>query len=361
MKISSVNKLVSQMKKDGFDAVLICPSEELKYFTGNTLMMCKRFQGLVIKSDSSAFYICNTLYKGEVEKNLSGIKLYTWFDSEDMPDSVGKILIGEGLHGKKVGVNSAAPAYWILDITRTAGITFVNAMPTFEEMRVIKTDEELVNLQKAADISDAVFDKVVRYIRHGLKEADIRNFLLTEMEKLGGTGAWAIVACKPNCSYPHYSGTDGVVCTQDVVLLDFGCIYNDMRSDMSRMVFVGGISDKEREVYEICRKATKAGQDACFEGAYIPNIDAAARNIISDAGYGDYFEYRVGHGIGYMIHEEPYIKVSNTRYLEKGMVFSIEPGINIPGEFGMRVENIVAITSNGTEILNKSSDEIIIV
>jgi Xaa-Pro dipeptidase len=130
---------------------------------------------------------------------------------------------------------------------------------------------------------------------------------------------------------------------------------------MSRTLFVGGITEEQRKVYDICRESTEAGEAACFEGAYIPDIDKVARDVISASGYGKFFTYRVGHGIGYMIHEAPDIKASNKRGLEKGMCFSIEPGINIPGKFGMRVEDIVAITDNGTEILNKSTHELIII
>jgi len=145
------------------------------------------------------------------------------------------------------------------------------------------------------------------------------------------------------------------------VLLDFGCVCNDMFSDMSRMVFVGGISDENKKIYEICRKSTEAAEAAAVEGAFIPDVDKVAREIIDNAGYKEYFVHRLGHGIGYMIHEAPDIKASNPRKLEKGMCFSIEPSINIPGKVGMRVEDAVAITENGTEILNKSTHDLIIV
>ena len=105
------------------------------------------------------------------------------------------------------------------------------------------------------------------------------------MQKHGGTNTWGIVACGPNSSYPHYSGAGGVVEKQDVILLDFGCVYNNMCSDMSRVIFVGGITDEQRKVFEICQKSTKAGEDACFEGAFIPDIDKAARDVVEAAGY----------------------------------------------------------------------------
>jgi len=360
MRKNFIDKLVSLMNGSGLDAVLVCPSEELKFLLGFSPMMCERFQGLFIKSDGSVFYLCNVLYTGELKNHFSDMMIYDWFDGDFMPEAVFKVLEKEGLAGKTIGVNSTAPAFSILDIAATAKITFVNAKPLFEEMRIIKAPEELENLRVSASIADKAFTEVIKFIKPGIKEADIRDFMFSTMIKNGGRDPFAIVATGPNSSYGHYLGGERAVESQDVVLLDFGCIYNDMCSDMSRMVFVGGISDEYRKIYEICRKSTEAGEAACFEGAFIPDIDRAAREIIANTEYKKYFDHRLGHGIGYMIHEAPDIKASNPRKLEKGMAFSIEPGINIPGKIGMRVEDIVAITENGTEILNKSTHDLIV-
>ena len=361
MRTTYLNKLISLIKENNLDAILVSPSEELLFFTGHSPSPCKRFQGLFIKNDGDYFYVCNLLYMGEVKKNYPEMRAYGWFDGDEMASTVSEALATEGLHGKRIGVNWATPAFNMLDIAAATGITFVNAMPLMEEIRIIKTDKEIECLRAVAALTDEVFSEVIKFIKPGLKEIEIKSFLFSEMEKRGGTNPWAIVARGPNSSYPHYGGSAGVVEKKDVVLLDFGCVYNGLRSDMSRMVFVGGITEKQKEVYNICRKATEAGQDACFEGAFIPDIDKAAREVIEDAGYGEYFRHRVGHGIGYMIHEEPYIKGSNKRKLKKGMCFSIEPGINLPGEFGMRIENILAITEQGAEVLNKSTHEIVVV
>ncbi|WP_313371231.1 M24 family metallopeptidase, partial [Sedimentibacter sp.] len=152
-----------------------------------------------------------------------------------------------------------------------------------------------------------------------------------------------------------------VIQEKDIIILDWGCKYNGMCADMSRTVFVGDITEEERQVYEIVLKSQEEGEKAAVKGAYIPEVDKAARDVIKDAGYEKYFFTRLGHGIGYSVHEAPDIKKSNQRYLEEGMVFSIEPGIYIAGKFGMRIENIVAVTENGNEILNKASKEIKII
>lgn len=361
MRKAYVDKLVSLMNSGGMDAVLVCPSEELKFLAGFSPMMCERFQGLFIKKDGAFFYVCNLIYSGEFAHALKDLKIYTWFDGDVMPDMLHAILEKEGLLGKTIGVNSSAPAFSTLDIAAKTHVKFVNAKPLLEEMRVIKTAEELDNLRISASIADKAFGAVIKFLKPGMKEAEVKSFLTAEMIKNGGHDPEGIVACGANSSFPHYMGGDGVIAAQDVVLLDYGCAYNDMRSDMSRTVFVGGITDEQRKVYGICRESTEAGEAACFEGAFIPDIDKTARDIIENAGYGKYFINRLGHGIGYMVHEAPDIKASNPRKLEKGMCFSIEPGINLPGKFGMRIEDIVAITEGGTEILNKSTHDLIVI
>jgi len=361
MRKQYVDKLVSLMKEEGMDAVLVCPSEELKFLIGFSPMMCERFQGMFIKSDGTQFYLCNMIYTGELESVLGDYRVATWFDGEVMADAVYRILDGEGLLGKKIGVNSTAQAFNIIDIAERTGIKFANAKPILEEMRIIKTADELESLRVAAEITDKAFSGVIGYIKPGMTEAQVKDFVTSVMAKHGGEQPWALVASGPNSSFPHYMGGDRVIEPQDVVLFDIGCSYKDMRNDMSRMVFVGGVTDEQREVYEVCRKSTEAGEAACFEGAFIPDIDIASREVIDEAGYGEYFFTRLGHGIGYMGHEAPDIKASNPRKLEKGMSFTIEPGINILGKFGMRVEDVVAITENGTEILNKSTHDLIIV
>jgi len=361
MKKSYIDKLVSIMKSSSMDAILVCPSEDMTFLLGYSPMMCKRFQGLFIKNDGDIFYICNLLYTGELKKISGDLKVYGWFDGDNMSDEVFKILKKEGLIGKTIGVNYSAPAFNVLDIAEKTNIKFVNAKPHLEEMRIIKNEEELENMRIAASIADKAFSEVIKFIKPGIKESEIKEFLFSSMAKNDGYNPFAIVASGSNSSYGHYLGCERIIESQDVVLLDFGCVYNNMCSDMSRTVFVGGITDEQRKIYNICRQATEAGEAAAVEGAFIPDIDKAARSIIDNAGYKEYFDHRLGHGIGSMVHEAPDIKASNPRKLEKGMCFSVEPGINIPGKIGMRIENIVAITENGTEILNKSTHELIII
>ena len=278
-----------------------------------------------------------------------------------MTDVVRTALTEYGLVGQTLGTNSSAQAFNVLDITRDCDVKFVNGREVLEEARIVKTAEEVEDLRRAAAIADVAFAKVLGFIKPGMKEDDIFKFLCQKMSDAGGLTPWAIVASGPNSSYPHYSGLERVIQDKDLMILDFGCIVNGMRSDMSRTVFVGGINDEEMKIYGIVNDAYEAGVKAAITGAFIPDIDKAARDIIDKAGYGETFVNRLGHGIGYMIHEGPYIRKDNRRKLEPNMAFSIEPGIYIAGHLGMRIEDIVLSTETGNEVLNKANKDIIII
>ncbi|MCL1975977.1 MAG: Xaa-Pro peptidase family protein [Firmicutes bacterium] len=362
MERTRIEKVAQEITKAGLGGLLVCPSEELLFLTGFTPMQCERFQGLFITASGSCFYVCNLLYKGEVENAFAGaFPVYTWMDGESMTETVGRVLNEYGLSGATLGTNSSAQAFNVLDIAADCGVSFVNGLAVLEEARIIKNEEEKEDLRRAARIADDVFTQVLSFIKPGLKELDIFNFLISKMTEAGGDKAWAIVASGPNSSYPHYHGVSRVIEEQDMMILDFGCTVNGMFSDMSRTVFVGDITEKQKEIYAIVRKSNEAGEAAAITGAYVPDVDKASRDIIDEAGYKECFVNRLGHGIGYMIHEGPDIKKSNRRNLEPGMAFSIEPGIYIAGDIGMRIENIVLTTEDGNEILNHSTKDIIII
>lgn len=362
MRTEYIQKLARLAKDSGLDAALACPSEELKFLTGFSPSLCERFQGLFVKADATLFYFCNLLYAGEIGQAYGGaIKLYTWFDGDVMTEKIAAAFEAEGLSRASIGVNSTAQAFNVLEIAAKTGVRFTNAKPLFEEMRIIKTHAELEGLRKAAAIADAAFAEVIKFIKPGMTEGDIAAFLSQSMVAKGGANPWCIAASGPNSSFPHYHGKSRVIEKQDFMILDFGCSYDNMCSDMSRTVFIGGITEEQRRIYGIVRESNEAGEAAAVEGAWIPDIDKASRDIIDAAGHKADFVNRLGHGIGYMVHEAPDVKASNPRKLERGMAFSIEPGIYIAGHIGMRVEDIVAITENGTEILNKSTHDIIVI
>lgn len=363
LRLNYINKLVNKIQNTNYDAVLICPSEELSFFAGFTTIMCERFQGLFIKKDGSMFYFCNLLTGDEVRYAVNNsIPVYTWFDNDSMTENIYRIFKEEDLLNKNIAVNSTAQAFNLMDIGEKTGATFKNGVSLLEESRIIKSESELNNLRIAAKIADTAYENIIGSIKVGMTEGEVRELLINEMESLGGNNAGALIASGPNAGYPHYSRYDRVLTDGDSVIMDFGCIYNEMHSDTSRTVFIGHATKEQKTLYNLVLDAQNAAEDAAELGAYIPDIDYAARVVLDKAGYGDAFITRVGHGIGYMTHEAPYINATNKRNLEKGMCFSIEPGIYIPGKIGIRIENIVAINLQGEkEVLNKSTKELIVI
>lgn len=356
------DKLVAVLKQNNVDAMLIAPSDEMEFILGHNTHICERFQALIIKSTGEYFYVCNMLTYDEIKAVVGkDINVYGWYDGDGYMETARKAFTENGLIGKTIGVNSSERAFIILDIIKELDINFVNGKPFLEAMRIIKTEDEIARFRKASSITDDTFAEIVKFVKPGMKEIDVINFIKAEFSKRGADFGFALIASGPNAALPHYGGSDRVIEVKDIVLCDFGCVFQGLCSDMTRTIFVGEATAEQRKMYEFVLRSIKAGEEKAVDGAYIPDVDKAAREIIDESGYGKTFVTRLGHGIGYSIHEAPDIKQSNKMYLAPGMTFSIEPGIYRVNEFGIRIEDLVLVTKGGNEIMNKASREIIIV
>lgn len=360
----AVGRLAALERERGLDAVLIAPSLDMEFLTGFAPFLCERFQGLFVKQDGSCFYIANLLSRDEIRGKLGpDARVYSWWDGEDYTEAAAAILRDEGLEGKRIGVSENVRAFHVLNISEKLSAQFVNARDLMDETRIHKTKEELDCLRRAARIADEAFLRSLKKFRPGQTEQQIGEILFAEMESLGGKRCGGLICTGENTGYPHYArkGQGRTLQERDILLMDFGCVWEGFYSDMTRTVFFGEATQKQRRIYQTVLDANLAGENAAVPGAYIPDIDKAARSIIDKSGYGDTFTTRLGHGIGCKVHEAPDIKQSNHRFLEKGMAFSIEPGIYLPGEFGVRIEDIVAINEDGQrEVLNTAPKELMI-
>ena len=355
------DRVAAQVKASGLGAILIAPSEDLVCLMGHKPLMCERFQGLFITAEGDYFYICNLLYADEIAQHLPAERIFSWFDGDGFVPTVREVLAQRGLLGQRIGVNSAVRAFNTLAIAAEVDVQWVDAMALVNESRIHKTPAELDGLRGAARVADAAFLKTVEEMHTGMREAQVIKLLVDNMNALGGDARGALVASGPNGALPHYLGSGRVIQKGDAVVMDFGCFYQSMRSDTTRTVFMGPVTEKQKEVYSLVLQANLAGEKAAVEGAWIPDVDKAARDVIEAAGYGPYFTTRLGHGIGYFEHEAPDIKQTNARRLERGMAFSIEPGIYLPNEFGVRIEDIVCIDETGkTQVLNTTSKEMLV-
>lgn len=364
-KAPYIENLYDLMNTNNIDAVIIAPSGDLEYLLDFSPAADERFQALFLLQNGDYFYVTPELNYEEILHKLGhDAKYYIWSDGDGFVDFVAKALKDYDLDGKNIGVNCTVRAINMLDVADKVSCKFFNAHNFLEEFRIKKAEEDVEKMRIAAKMADHVMEVLSTFIKPGMTEKDIKDKIYSTFDEQGADGISfePIISSGPNSSMPHYNGDSRVIQEQDLVILDLGCKYKGYCSDTSRTFFIGDITDKQREVYSIIKKSNHDAAHFAKAGVTCGAVDKIARDIIKEAGHGAHFLNRTGHGIGYSVHEAPYIKENNPVVLEPGMAFSIEPGIYIPGEFGMRIEDIVVIDKNGNpEILNKFSREIIII
>ena len=354
-----MEQMVSLLKIAGCDAFFIAPSPDLEYICGLDCLPDERFKGLLVTNKGRFFFMTPKLYLEEMSAVAGDPSLCeVWEDHEGF---VGAFINGckkAGLESGKIAFNDAVRAVDMLKISAAMkGIVCCDGEELISPMRSVKSKEEISLLQKAAKVADDTLSEVVKHIRPGLSERQIAE-KLTEIHDDLGKGICRhishIVAAGPNAAMPHYNGCDRIMEDKDVVLIDFAGRYGGYFSDMTRTFFIGDPTEEEKNVYRIVLEAQTAGERAIRSGISAGEVDRIVRKVIEEAGYGERFPYRVGHGVGISVHETPFIKAFNKHILRPGNVFSIEPGIYLPGKFGVRIENLVAVADDGSAlVLNK--------
>lgn len=232
-----------------------------------------------------------------------------------------------------------------------------------EGVRVIKDEEELEFIRKAAEIADQTFSYILGVIRPGVSEREVAAQLEYKIKLLGGEGTSfaSIVASGPRSALPHGTASDKIIDTGDLVVLDFGVRYKGYCSDMTRTVAVGDISPGLREIYDIVYEAQQFARNNIIPGMTGHDADRLARDLIESKGFGEQFGHGLGHSVGLLIHEEPRLGVNSEVVLESGMVVTVEPGIYLPGVGGVRIEDLCVIREDGLEILSTSPRELIVI
>ena len=229
-----------------------------------------------------------------------------------------------------------------------------------DPIRMIKDDNEISLIEHACHIGDMAFERVLSFIKPGVSEleiaAEIETFFLSNGVH---TSFDTIVASGLNGSMPHAEVSDKKICNGEFVTMDFGCSFRGYKSDMTRTVMVGKPTLEQREIYDLVLKAQLKGLQAAKNGAVACDVDMSARDVIVEAGHGNNFGHSLGHGVGLEIHEKPSVSPSGNVVLRPGMVFSIEPGVYIPGWGGVRIEDLVVLTDRGLKIMTKSPKELI--
>ena len=344
------------------DALLITPSVDYWYLLGYRAPAMERLTCLIVPADGQPSLVVPQLEEPLSHHELGDLAgelaIVPWDETEDPFWVVRDLLQGRAM---RAAVQDQMWARFVLRLRAALDpIELVEAGPAIGALRRIKTPEEIDRLRLAARAADQAMDQVRTERFAGQTEAEvsarIRELLLEAGHQ---TADFSIVASGPNSASPHHEPGDRVIASGDSVVLDIGGFRDGYGSDTSRTVFVGEAPREFAILYEVLRRAQLAACTAVAPGVAAEEVDRADRHLIAEGGYGDAFIHRTGHGIGIETHEEPYIVEGNTEPLRPGHAFSIEPGIYVAGRWGARIEDIVVCTEDGSEVLNRSSRELI--
>jgi Xaa-Pro aminopeptidase len=342
------------------DVVMLSVGHDLPYLTGYHAMPLERLTMLVVPREGVATLVIPRLEEPRVVPHPTVFATAPWNETDDPIALTARLAKG----ARRVAIGDQLWARFLVELLpHMAGVDWIRAVDVVGPLRRVKTAAEIAALQRAGAAADRVAAQLhagdVPLI--GRTEAQVSADISQRLLDVGHDVVnFAIVAAGDNAASPHHHPGGRVIRAGEIVLCDFGGTMADYCSDITRCVFLGEPPTDVREAYAVLKEAQAASVASAVVGATCESVDAAGRDIIAAAGYGDYFVHRTGHGIGMEAHEDPYIVSGNTEPLEAGHAFSIEPGIYIPGKFGMRLEDIVVATESGPLPMNAVSHDLVV-
>lgn len=347
MNQSRINRIVANMARENLSQILVTAPASVYYLTGVWVAPGERMLALLVKDDGSAVLYANRLFalKGNVDVPL--------VEFDDVDDCVA-VLARDILPGR-IGIDKFWPSQFTIRLMEARGdIRPVLGSAPVDAARMCKDAEELALMRESSRLNDETLRRTLEQLREGMTELEVGAIYASVAKELGASSMSfpALICFGANCAEPHHVSDETRLKSGDSVICDVGLVWNSYCSDMTRTVFFGAATEEQKKVYEIVKAANEAGRAAVRPGVPMKEFDRAARKVIEDAGYGPYFTHRTGHGIGLEVHEFPDNSAVSEVIAQPGMVFSVEPGIYLPGRFGVRVEDLIAVTENGGETLN---------
>ena len=339
--------------RHNLDAVYVTKPVSIAYLTGFHAEPYERLMALAVRPGDRATLIVPALEQEKAGRHSDQAEVVSWRDGEDA-----YTLVRTALEGcVEVGVEKEHLSLLAAEMlmARTAAREMVDMSPEIRRLRRIKHQAELDKLARAAAITDAVTEEVINRLRPSQTELEVSVLIGSAIGEQGGTLSFeSLVQSGPNSALPHMRPTSRKLAAGDLVLLDFGAAFDGYHADTTRMAVVGEPSARHKEIHTIVLAAHDAAIAAVRAGTTTGAVDAAARQVIEAAGMGDRFFHRVGHGLGLEAHEDPSLDPGSATVLEAGMVFTIEPGIYIPGWGGVRIEDDVVVERSGCRVLTKA-------
>ncbi|NGN66137.1 aminopeptidase P family protein [Streptomyces sp. A7024] len=346
----------------GLAGLLITPGPDMVWLCGyQPTAVTERLTLLVLSADTEPQLVVPALERPDAESapGAGALRMTDWKDGTDPYGAVTWLLAAGG----RYGVSDNAWALHLLGLQRTLpGGSYRALTDALPMLRAVKDEHEVARLAAAGAAADATYRDILSVPFDGRKEADIAADLARLLREHGHSQVdFTVVGSGPNGANPHHEAGERTIRTGDMVVLDFGGLKDGYGSDTTRTVHVGEPTAEAQRIHDIVRTAQQTAFEAVRPGAACQDIDRAARAVIEDAGYGEYFIHRTGHGIGVTTHEPPYMVEGEHQELVPGMCFSIEPGIYLPGRFGVRIEDIVVCTEDGRRRLNNTPHELAVV
>lgn len=356
-----LEKAQDLLTREGIRLLLVSPSADLRYLSGYADGPSERPKLLVLGVEQLPVIVVPE-FEAPGFANVPSVRVVTYGET-DNPYFLLEDSFSRAGESPRVAVSDQTWASVLLRLQEAhPEAAFVPASPLLRELRMRKSPEEIELLAEAGKRADRAFEEIIQLRFAGRTEGSIADDVRGLLMEQGLQQDWGpIIGSGPNGASPHHTAGEREIHEGDPVVLDFGGTLEGYYADMTRTVHVGSPEDEFRKVYDVVREAQELGVRAVQPGASAQSVDSAARKAIGDSGYGAFFIHRTGHGIGLEDHEDPYIIEGNVTPLEAGMTFSVEPGIYLPGKFGVRIEDIVAVTNAGAQRLNNATRDLIVV
>ena len=346
MNTQRIQRVIDNMRACGLRQIIVSNTASVYYLAGVWCAPFERMLALHVRDDGRLKLYANRMFA------LEGLTDVPMVEYEDTDDCVA-VLAGDMLPGA-LGIDKTWPSHFTIRLMqKRPDIVPVLGSQPVDDARMIKDADELELMRVSSRMNVAVCDRITEALREGVTEKEIQALYNRCALEAGSPGPsfTPLICFGKNGAEPHHDSDATPLQSGDTVIMDVGLLWQRYCSDMTRTVLFGKAGDEQKRVFDIVTAANRAGIAACRPGAVMRDIDRAARRVIEDAGYGPYFTHRTGHGIGLDEHEFPDCSSASEIVARPGMIFSIEPGVYLPGKFGVRVEDLVAITEDGCEVL----------
>lgn len=357
-----LEKLTNWLRNESIDAAILTSSETVFYFSGFMSDPHERVLAIVLFPHEEPFLFCPQMEVATAKETGFPYAIYGYSDIENPWEMIKREVLKRTAKIERIAIEKQHMNVERFEILQKAfpGSEFIACEEKVNDLRLIKDRSEIEKLKKACELADYAIEVGSAAIKEGITELELVAIVEYELKKKGveKMSFQTTILTGPHAASPH--GTPGMnkVKNGDFVLFDLGVVYEGYCSDITRTIGFGDVPEEHVEIYNIVLKAQEAAVRSSKPGITCGEIDLTARNIIEEAGYGEYFTHRLGHGLGINIHEYPSINSTNKLVLQEGMVYTIEPGIYIPGKVGIRIEDDVVITKNGAETLTKYPKEL---